>query len=206
MAKRNEPLVLLMEDIDHKVRNVVFECLVLNVYDNLSISSTSPSKFMVFAYLHANVFDTVGTTTITISIKEGLIKTHVKFIKKGFFLQLENFSMKAKRNFFWTIELSTSTKVTPIPTFDLPVKLHFLPKDIICNFSHNMFQPFAITTIVFVVIKVRGEIDSKFELLVANRSNLEDIQIVSFLKSSFKKNIIFGFFQLELMLHLFGCR
>jgi hypothetical protein len=48
-----------------------------------------------------------------------------------------------------------------------------------------MFQPFAITTIVFVVIKVRGEIDSKFELLVANRSNLEDIQIVSFLKSSF---------------------
>jgi hypothetical protein len=100
MAKRNEPLVLLMEDIDHKVRNVVFECLVLNVYDNLSISSTSPSKFMVFAYLHANVFDAVGTTTITISIKEGLIKTHVKFIKKGYFLQLENFSMKAKRNFF----------------------------------------------------------------------------------------------------------
>jgi hypothetical protein len=159
--------------------------LFLNVYGNLSISSTSPSKFMVFSYLHANVFDIVGTTTITISIKEGLIKTHVKFIKKRYFLQLENFSMKAKRNFVWTIELSTSTKVTPIPAFDLLMKLHFLPKDIICSFSRSMFQPFTITTIVFVVIKVRGEIDSKFELLVANGSNLEDIQIVSFLKSSY---------------------
>jgi len=64
-----------------------------------------------------------------------------------------------------------------------------------------MFQPFATTTIVFVVIGVCGEIDSKFELLVANGSSSEDIQIVSFLK-----NNAFGFFQLELMLHLFGCR
>jgi hypothetical protein len=69
-----------------------------------------------------------------------------------------------------------------------------------------MFQPFATTTIAFVVIEVHGEIDSKFELLVANGNNPKDIQIVSFLKSSFFKNIVFAFFQLELMLHLFSCR
>jgi hypothetical protein len=32
---------------------------------------------------------------------------------------------------------------------------------------------------------MRGEIDNKFELLVVNRNNLEDIQIKSFWKSSF---------------------
>jgi len=85
-----------------------------------------------------------------------------------------------KGDFDWTIELSTTTKVTTIPTFDPVVRLHFLPKDIICGFSHHMLQPFATTTIVFVVIGVHGKIGNKFELLVANRSKPEDIQIISF--------------------------
>jgi hypothetical protein len=78
------------------------------------------------------------------------------------------------------IELSTSTKVTTIPTFDLPVKLHFLRKDTIRSFSRHMFQPFVTTTIAFTIIGMHGKIDSKFELLVANKSNPKDIQIVSF--------------------------
>jgi hypothetical protein len=80
----------------------------------------------------------------------------------------------------WTIELSTTTKLTTILAFDLLLKLHFLPKDTIHGFSHRMFQPFPTTTIVFVVIGMCGEIDSKFELLVVNWSSQEDIQIVSF--------------------------
>ncbi len=55
MAKRNKRLILLVEDIDHIIHNLVFECLVLNVHGNSSISSTYPSKSMVFSYLHANV-------------------------------------------------------------------------------------------------------------------------------------------------------
>jgi hypothetical protein len=43
-----------------------------------------------------------------------------------------------------------------------------------------MLQPFATTTIALVVIEVCGEIDSKFELLVADENSPEDIQIVSF--------------------------
>jgi hypothetical protein len=89
MAKKDERLILLVEDIDHTIHNVVFEFLVLNVYGNSSISSTSPSKFVVFSYPHAYVIDIVGTTIIAISIKRGLIKTHVEFIKKGCFLWLE---------------------------------------------------------------------------------------------------------------------
>jgi hypothetical protein len=67
-----------------------------------------------------------------------------------------------------------------IPTFDPPLKLHFMPKNTIHSFSHHMIQPFATTTIAFVVIGMRGEIDNKFELLVADGSSPEDIQIVSF--------------------------
>jgi hypothetical protein len=80
MAKRNECLVLLMEDIDHIVRNVVFECLW-----QLMISSKSFSKYVAFSYCHANVIDIMGTTTITINIRGGFTKTHVKFIKKRLF-------------------------------------------------------------------------------------------------------------------------
>jgi hypothetical protein len=90
--------------------------LVLNVYGNSSISSTSPFKYVAFSYLHANVIDIVGTTIIIISIKGGLIKTHVDFIKKSCFLRLENFFVKAKTNynkgdFDWMIKLSTTIKV-----------------------------------------------------------------------------------------------
>jgi hypothetical protein len=82
MAKRNEHLVLLVEDIDHIICNVVFECLVVNVYGNSLISSTFLFKFVVFSYIHVDVIDIVGITTIIVSIKGSLIKTHFKFIKK----------------------------------------------------------------------------------------------------------------------------
>jgi hypothetical protein len=70
--------------------------------------------------------------------------------------------------------------MTTIIAFDPHVKLHFLPKDTICSFYCHMLQPFATTTIAFIVIGMHGEIDSKFELLVANRSSPKDIQIVIF--------------------------
>jgi hypothetical protein len=63
-----------------------FECLW-----QVMISSKSPFKSMAFSYDHADVIDIVGTTKITISIKGGLTKTHVKFIKKDCLLWLEFF-------------------------------------------------------------------------------------------------------------------
>jgi hypothetical protein len=84
MAKRDECPVLLVKDIDHRICNVVFECLVLNVYGNSSISFTS-SKYVAFSCLHANVINNVGIITIILSIRGGLIKTHVMFTKKNIF-------------------------------------------------------------------------------------------------------------------------
>jgi hypothetical protein len=85
MAKRDEHLVLLVEDIDHIIHNVVLECLVLNVYCNLSISFTFPFKYVVFSYLYADAINIVSTTTFAINIKRGLIKTQVEFIKNVVF-------------------------------------------------------------------------------------------------------------------------
>jgi len=77
------------------------------------------------------------------------------------------------------IELSTTTKMKTIPTFNPLVKLHFLLKNTIRNFSFHVLQQFATTTIVFDIIGVHGDINSKFELLVVDGNNLKDIQIIS---------------------------
>jgi hypothetical protein len=65
----------------------VFNCLILSVYGNSSLSLGPQSKL----YLHANVIDYVGTTTITINIKGTLMKTHFELIKKGIFFAIGNF-------------------------------------------------------------------------------------------------------------------
>jgi hypothetical protein len=89
MAKRNECPILLLEDIDN---------IICNVYGNSLISSTFPSKFVTFSYIHAYVIDIVSITIITVSIKGSLIKTHFTFIKKIVFYNMQNFFMKAKTN------------------------------------------------------------------------------------------------------------
>jgi len=71
MEKIHQCPILSVENIDHIIWNVVFECLVLNVYGNfLSILFTSPSKFVTFSYVHVNVIDIMGTTTIMSTSKE----------------------------------------------------------------------------------------------------------------------------------------
>jgi hypothetical protein len=68
MAKQDEHLIALVENIDHIIRNVVFECLVLDVYSNSSIAS--PSKYVAYSYFHVDVIHSMGTTTIIMSIEE----------------------------------------------------------------------------------------------------------------------------------------
>ncbi len=68
---------------------IQFEMLFFSVYGNSSISSTSLYKLVDFSYLHVTVIDIMDTTTVIVNIKRGLIKTHVEFMKKGYFLWLE---------------------------------------------------------------------------------------------------------------------
>jgi hypothetical protein len=104
--------------------------------------SRSSIKIITYFYLRANVIDYVGTTTITINIKDTLIKTHFELIRKGN-LQLEIFFIKNKFDYNkgdsnWIVELSIAIKVTIVLPFDPPIKLFFDPKDIINNFGKYM--------------------------------------------------------------------
>jgi len=72
MAKWNERPTVLVEDIDHTIHNVAFDCLVLSVYGNSSLFG-SLAKSIAYSYLHANVIDYVGITTIIVNINEKFI-------------------------------------------------------------------------------------------------------------------------------------
>jgi hypothetical protein len=141
----------------------------------------------------------VGTPTITMNINDTLIRTHFQLIKKSNFLWLKKISFKGesdydKRYSNWTMELSTTTKVIIVPPFDLSIKLSFHPKNIISNFGVQMLQPFTTTTNAFAITSVCGEIDGKFELLVANgTSPIGIIYIYYFVK--FYYFILFNFYQ-----------
>ncbi len=178
MTKQNEWPYVLVEN----TCNVVFNCLILSVYGNSSLSRSS-TKLITYFYLHANVIDYVGTTTITINIKGTLLKTHFELIKKGNFLRLQIFFVKNKFDYDkgdsnWTIELSIAIKGTIVLPFDLPIKLLIDPKDIINNFGWLHVITFC-NNITFVISGVLGEINGKFELLVVNGTSTKDIQIVN---------------------------
>ena len=99
-------------------------------------------------------------------------------------LRLENFRVIGRSDYDkgdldWTIDISTAAKVSDIPPFDPPIKLFFHVSDSIRSFTWRMLQPFVTSTLVVTVIGVRGEVDQKFELLVADGHDAEDIQVVS---------------------------
>ena len=59
----------------------------------------SPSKSSTHWFLHADVTDTVGTTTITVHVKGNLVKMHVDKLKRGKFLQLENCNVRGRSDY-----------------------------------------------------------------------------------------------------------
>ena len=112
MTKRVERPSVLLEEIDNTIRDVVFECFVLSCYG----STMSPSKSPTHWFLHVDIMDIVGTTTITVTVKGNLVKTHVDTLKRGKFLRMENFNVRSRSDYDkgdsdWSIEISTATKV-----------------------------------------------------------------------------------------------
>jgi hypothetical protein len=141
MTKRVERPTVLLEEIDNAIRDVVFECFVLSCYRSIMSPSKSPTHW----FFHADVTDTFGTTTITVIVKENLVKTHVDKLKRGRFLQLENFSVRGWSDYDkgysdWTIDISTAAKVSEIPSFDPPIKNFFHVSDTIRFFARRMLH------------------------------------------------------------------
>ena len=79
----------------------------------------------------------------------------------------------------WTINISTTTKVSEIPPFDPPIKIFFVVSNTVRSFARRMLQPFITSTLDVTVIGVRGKINQIFEPLVVDGHDAEDIHTVS---------------------------
>ena len=87
MIKRVERPTVLLEEIDNAISDVVFERFIMSCYGSTISPSISPTHY----FFHADVTDTVGTTTITKTVKENLVKTHVDKLKRGKFVAVGEF-------------------------------------------------------------------------------------------------------------------
>ena len=89
MTKRAKRPTILLAEIYNALLDVGFECFVLSSYG----STMSPSKSPTHWFFHADVTDTIGTTTITVTVKGNFVKTHVDKLKRG------NFSVKGRSDY-----------------------------------------------------------------------------------------------------------
>ncbi len=90
--KRANCLVVVMDELDSTIKDVAFECIVLNRYGNFE-------KFAPYLYLHVDVTYLHGFTTITMTIGGVLINFHLDKFVKGKHLKIENFFMRTHANF-----------------------------------------------------------------------------------------------------------
>jgi hypothetical protein len=78
--------MITIDDLDHIVRDIVFEGFVLNHYGNFGSSS-------VFAYLHVDVIDQCGISTLSVTLSGALVTLHGdKFIRRNH-MQIKKFTM-----------------------------------------------------------------------------------------------------------------
>jgi hypothetical protein len=84
--KRTNRLVVVLDELDSTIKDVAFECIVLNRYENFE-------KVAPYLYLHADAIDLHGFTTITMTIGGILINFHLNKFVKGKHFKIELFFM-----------------------------------------------------------------------------------------------------------------
>jgi hypothetical protein len=89
--KRTNCPVFVIDDLDSTIRDVTFDCFVLNRYGNYD-------KIAPYNYLHANVIDIHSVCTITITFGGSLINFHKDKFTKGNHLKIENFTFLTRAN------------------------------------------------------------------------------------------------------------
>jgi hypothetical protein len=69
-------LVVVMDDLDFKIKNVAFEAKVFNRYDTFDQITNRSMEDPSYAYLHCDLLDRVALTTITLRVKSHHIEMH----------------------------------------------------------------------------------------------------------------------------------
>jgi hypothetical protein len=143
--RTNYPIVVI-DDLDSTIKDAVFNCFILNKYGN-------HDKIATYNYLHVDVTDIHNVCTVI--VRGSLINFHKDKFTKGNHLKIDNFIFKIRAKFErgdldLSLWLTTSTKVLILDKFDY--YLHFFHVNTITSFNKRIYDKWATTSIVVVVI------------------------------------------------------
>jgi hypothetical protein len=75
-------LVIVVHDLDFKIRNVTFETKVLNRYGTFYQIVNRNMEDLGYTYLHCDLLDKVALTTIILRVKSPNIEMHEHHLQK----------------------------------------------------------------------------------------------------------------------------
>ncbi|KAG0571959.1 hypothetical protein KC19_VG056600 [Ceratodon purpureus] len=142
MAERKR-MVVSVEEIMEGLRDVAFEGKVLNRSRNYY-----STKVIEFKYLHCDLVDSEGFTTVTLSVKEEQVRSHESKLRVGQIIIVENFGVAKKSakshekgDLMFVLKVMSSTIVSLIEPIPHGFVLEFYHIDTISEFrarSHEV--------------------------------------------------------------------
>ncbi len=89
-------LVVVVDDLDFKIRDVAFETNMFNKYDTFDPIANKCMENPNYAYLHCGLLDMVTLTIITLKVKLPHIEMHEQHLQKCMFVKVDNFNIESK--------------------------------------------------------------------------------------------------------------
>jgi hypothetical protein len=86
-------LVVVVDDLDFRIRDVAFETKVFNRYGTFDQIANRNMEDLGYAYLHCDLLDKAALTIITLRVKLLYIEMHEQHLQKGMFLRVEIFGI-----------------------------------------------------------------------------------------------------------------
>jgi hypothetical protein len=88
-------LVVVMDDLDFRIRNVALEAKVFDRYGTFDVIENKNMDDPGYAYLHYDLLD-MAILTITLRVKSPHIKMHEQHLQKKLFVRVENFVIESR--------------------------------------------------------------------------------------------------------------
>jgi hypothetical protein len=73
-------LIIAMDDLDFRIRDVAFEAKVFNRYDIFDWIANKSMEDPDYAYLHCALLDKATLTTIIVRVKSSYIEMHEQYL------------------------------------------------------------------------------------------------------------------------------
>jgi len=89
-------LVIVVDDLDFRIRDVTFEAKVFNRYGTFDQIVNKNMEDPSYAYLHCDFLDMATLTTITLKVKLPNIEMCEQYLQKGMFVRVEFFYIESK--------------------------------------------------------------------------------------------------------------